>query len=182
MNVQRALENHEGRSPFDTVENRVKTFESTIEKCERKGYELSIDSIRENITDIAGIRILTPFRDDIYEVVEIPRHIPGINIYSEKDYVEKPKENGYSSYHIHARIEIYTPTDNKTGTTKFVPLEIQIRDKAMDLWATVEHIVKYKNNKCNTSDPKISQQFKQMADILRDFDEHAIKLRKLSQA
>ena len=159
------------RNFFGTIEGRIKTFESVIEKCERKGYALDIESVKRNVLDVAGIRIITPFRDDIFNVVEALRHIPGINISDEKDYVTSPKPNGYSSYHIHAQVEIYSPI---TGGSKLVPIEIQIRDKAMDLWASVEHVVKYKND--NPS-PEVGDRFKEIAEILYKFDDMAIELR-----
>jgi len=172
INSVRKLAKRSGkRNFFGSVEGRVKTFKSVVEKCERKGYALNIDSIKKNILDVAGIRIITPFRDDIFDVVEALRHIPGVNISDEKDYVTEPKPNGYSSYHIHAQVEIYSPI---TGGSKLVPLEIQIRDKAMDLWASVEHVVKYKND--NPS-PEVGDRFKEIANILYRFDDMAIELR-----
>lgn len=162
------------RSPFSSVDYRLKSFESVIEKCQRKGYELNISSIRKNVRDIAGIRIITPFRDDIYTVVTELRRVPGFNIDEEKDYVENPKPNGYSSYHLNIQVEVYSPM---AGGSKLIPIEIQIRDKAMDLWATVEHIVKYKKD--NPS-PEVEEQFKRIADTLIQFDAMAIELREYS--
>ena len=98
-------------------------------------------------------------------------HIPGINIDEEKDYVSKPKPNGYSSYHIQVRVEIYSPL---TNSSKLIPIEIQLRDKAMDMWATVEHIVRYKNT---DPSPEATERFKRIADILVQFDEMAMELR-----
>jgi putative GTP pyrophosphokinase len=164
--------NREGRyNIFGTITSRIKTFESVIEKCQRRGYGLSIDDIRKKVLDIAGIRIVTPFRDDTYSVVEILHHIPGFYIIDEKDYVFSPKENGYSSYHLQTQLEI---SSSVNGETKLVPVEIQVRDKAMDLWATTEHIVKYKNL---AASPNASEHYKRIAELLRKVDELAIELR-----
>lgn len=172
-NVQRSLEHESIRSPFDTIEKRLKTFESVMEKCERKGYPKTIESIRENVLDVAGIRVITPFFDDIEKVVDFLRHIPGLFINKEKDYVTCPKDNGYASYHIHACVDIYLPSSK---STKIIPIEIQVRDMSMNLWATTEHLVKYKHH---NPDPEVSQQFKEMADILREAALKAMELRDL---
>lgn len=156
--------------PFDRIESRVKTFDSTIKKCGRKNYDLTIDSVKKNVRDIAGIRIITIFRDEIYRVAELIAKIPGINIVSRDDYVNTPKENGYSSLHLEVQVEIYSPD----GGSKLIPIEIQIRNKSMNLWASVEHIVKYKKK---DHDPKVEAYFKKMAEIMVEFDKVAMEFR-----
>ena len=173
-NVKEVMKRSNKRDPFNSVTYRIKTFASVVEKCERRGYDLTIESIKANVLDVAGIRIITPFQDDIADVIEILHHIPGFNVEYKKDYVTTPKANGYRSYHMRIRVETYDPI---TGGTKLVPIEIQVRDKAMDLWATVEHIVKYKND---DPSPEVDERFKHIADILVQFDEMAIKLRDFS--
>ena len=128
--------------PFDRIEGRIKTFDSVVKKCSRKGYPLNIEGIKKNVKDVAGIRIITIFRDEIDQVADLIAKIPGMNVVSKEDYVKNPKENGYSSLHLDVRVEIYSPGEG----SKLVPIEIQIRDKSMNLWASVEHIVKYKKN------------------------------------
>ena len=156
--------------PFDRIEGRIKTFDSTVKKCNRKGYGLTINDIKKNVKDIAGIRIITIFRDEIEQVADLIAKIPGINIVSREDYIRCPKENGYSSLHLEVQVEIYSPDEG----SKLVPIEIQIRDKSMNLWASVEHIVKYKKK---DHDPKAETYFKKMAEILTEFDEVAMRLR-----
>ena len=168
INIMEVAESSEERTPFDSIDSRIKSFESVIEKCSRKGCELNIESIKENIHDILGFRIITPFRDDIEKVEKLLRNIPELNIKKRKDYVTAPKENGYSSLHLAAEVSVLTGNGWES-----IPIEIQIRDKAMDMWATVEHIVKYKGE----SSPEAEARFKQMADILMQFDEAAMKLR-----
>lgn len=168
-NVSEFAKLYAEHNPFSAISSRIKTEESAIEKCERRGY----NSIRQ-LGDIAGVRITTPFRADIYDVVEILRHVPGINITSEKDYVETPKANGYSSYHLGVQVEIYS---SLTGGTKLVPVEIQIRSKIMDAWATAEHIIKYKNQ-----DPpaEAEAEFKRAAEILNELEGILERLGKYS--
>lgn len=176
LNLQEAFSRLQDRNPLNSVTSRIKEFNSVIEKCKRKGYDISIDSIKENIRDIAGIRIITVFRDDVYEVAKQIKRVPGINIVTEKDYIKNPKSNGYSSLHLQVQIEIYSPIQ---GTSKLIPLEIQIRDKSMDLWASVEHIVKYKND---DPMPGVEERFQKMARILKEFADTAIELRDFSES
>lgn len=141
---------------------RTKTFDSTMEKCARKGYGCTIESIKENVRDIAGIRIITLFKSDIYKIAELIEKAPGLNVVQVRDYVQKPKPNGYSSLHIHVQIEIYSDEGSK-----LIPVEIQIRTKAMDLWAELEHYL-YKNK--GSFPDEFKGIFKQTANALGKFD------------
>lgn len=170
LNVREFMERQSERSPFDSVDSRIKTFESTLGKCGERGYDMTIEAIRANVRDVAGIRIVTPFRDDIYAVVDAIEHIHRINVDQKKDYVAEPKDNGYMSVHLNTQIQIYIPDVG----SRLVPVEIQVRDKAMDLWATIEHIVNYKNNRPS---PEVHQQFKAVSGLLDEFDDLAIRLR-----
>lgn len=156
--------------PFDRMEGRIKAFDSVVKKCFRKNYDLTIDSIKKNVKDIAGIRIVTIFRDEISQVADLIAKIPGLNIVSREDYVDDPKENGYSSLHLEVQVEIYSPAEG----SKLIPIEVQIRDKSMNLWASVEHKVKYKKKKYS---PKAEFYFKKMAEILAEFDKVAMQFR-----
>ena len=170
LNVREFMERFGERSPFDSVDSRLKTFESTINKCSERGYPLNISIIKERVRDIAGIRIVTPFRDDIETVINAIEHIHRINIDQIKDYVAEPKTNGYMSIHLNTQIQIFVPDKG----SRIIPVEIQVRDKAMDLWATVEHVLRYKND--NPS-PEVYRQFKAVAEILNEFDRMAMDLR-----
>ncbi|MBP3899347.1 hypothetical protein J6D24_00870, partial [Candidatus Saccharibacteria bacterium] len=168
-NLRQETEMSSERSPFDSIEHRIKSFDSVVEKCKRKNYELTIDSIKENVRDIAGIRVVTPFRDDIETIEKAIIRQPSMTVIERRDYVNQPKKNGYKSLHLIVFMEIYF-----MNTNKLIPVEIQIRDKAMDLWATLEHIVGYKNPQAS---PDNLEQFKRIAEILTDFDNTAIELR-----
>ncbi|MBQ6127454.1 GTP pyrophosphokinase family protein [Candidatus Saccharibacteria bacterium] len=168
-NLRQETEMNGERSLFDSIEWRIKSFDSVVEKCRRKGYDLTFESIKSNITDIVGVRVVTPFRDDIYTVEKAIIRQPSMSVMERRDYVEKPKHNGYQSLHLIVFMEIYF-----MNTSKAIPVEIQIRDKAMDLWATLEHIVGYKNP---LASPDNLSQFKRIAEILNDFDETAMELR-----
>ena len=169
-NAKQAILRAGERNLFDAIKHRLKTPESTLNKCNERGYKATIEVIKEYIRDIAGIRIVTPFKDDIYTVVSIVEHIPGINVVQKKDYIKEPKKNGYMSVHLNTQIEIYLPNEG----SKLVPVEIQVRDIAMDMWATIEHIVNYKKD--NPS-PEAYRQFKAASELLDEFDRVAIQLR-----
>lgn len=175
-NLDRQLDILPDRNPIGYIESRLKTFDSTVKKCYRRGYvkeeePLTIDIIKERVHDIAGIRVTVTFKDDIKVVRDQILRQPGIMLVSEKNYVDNPKANGYSSLHLNVQIDIYSCVE---GMSKAVPIEIQIRDRAQDLWATLEHIVAYKNK---NKSPHAGELFKRIADTLDSFDMLAIELR-----
>lgn len=124
---------------IDHINTRIKQPESIINKMKKKNCEFTYKEMIENINDIAGIRIICPLKKDIFSVKDVLKKLPGINVLKEKDYVTKPKESGYSSYHMVLEIPI-------TFSQKiiYVKVEIQIRTMAMDFWASLEHKMKYK--------------------------------------
>lgn len=124
-------------SPIEQVNGRVKKISSILEKAQKKKIEL--DEIEVNIDDIAGIRIICQFVEDIDKVVEIIRNREDMEIKSEKDYIKSQKASGYRSYHI----IIYYKVQTLHGT-KRIQAEIQIRTLAMNFWATIEHSLQYK--------------------------------------
>lgn len=124
-------------SSIEGVEGRVKTIVSILEKCQKKG--ISVDDVTEKIEDIAGIRIICQFVEDIERVVELIRQRNDIEIKQEKDYISEPKDSGYRSYHM---IVWYT-VETMEGPKKIM-VEIQIRTMAMNFWATIEHSLQYK--------------------------------------
>ena len=124
-------------SSIERVEGRVKTISSILDKCQKKG--ISIDDVTTKIEDIAGIRIICQFVEDIERVVELLHNRTDIKVKQEKDYVKEPKDSGYRSYHM---IVWYT-VETMEGP-KEIMVEIQIRTMAMNFWATVEHSLQYK--------------------------------------
>ncbi len=124
-------------SSIEQVEGRVKSIFSILEKCQKKG--ISIDDVTEKIEDIAGVRIICQFVEDIERVVELLRQRNDIEIKQEKDYIREPKDSGYRSFHM---IVWYT-VEMMDGPKKIM-VEIQIRTMAMNFWATIEHSLQYK--------------------------------------
>lgn len=137
VNLQEELNNK-----YDIVSDvlwRIKEPDSIIDKMLRKGYLLTYQSLIENINDIAGARIICMSEKDVYKIVEKIENLKDIKILKRKDYIKKPKETGYSAYHIIAEVPIYL--QNKRVRIK---VEIQVRTSAMDFWANLEHGVNYK--------------------------------------
>lgn len=128
---------HTEHSPIEFVTGRVKTKESILEKCEMRQIDLS--DIEEEVQDIAGLRIMCQFTDDIHEVIHIIKQRHDMRVVKEVDYISNTKDSGYRSYHL----IIEYPVQLISGEKK-VYAEIQIRTLAMNFWATIEHSLNYK--------------------------------------
>ncbi|NDI34496.1 GTP pyrophosphokinase [Chengkuizengella sediminis] len=128
--------------PFEHVNSRIKSLESIIKKTKRKGVDLSLTSIKENIRDIAGVRVTCSFVSDVYVISEMLQKQKDIKVIEYKDYIENPKPNGYQSLHLIIEIPVFM-----SDREEHIYVEIQIRTIAMDFWASLEHKIYYKYNK-----------------------------------
>lgn len=129
-------------NPIEHIKSRIKSPESILKKVYRKNLEISLESIRENIQDIVGIRIVCSFISDIYRVSEMIQKQKDIKLIECKDYIKNPKPNGYKSLHLILSIPVFM-----SDREEEVFIEIQIRTVAMDFWASLEHKIYYKYNK-----------------------------------
>ena len=135
---------------INNIECRIKTPDSIINKMKRKNYDLNYKALISNINDVAGIRIVCPFKTDIPKIKEVIEKGSSINILEVKDYMNAPKRSGYSGLHIIGQIPV-----DIGGTSANVKMEIQVRTMAMNFWATTEHKIKYKaQNKLSKIDSK----------------------------
>ena len=148
---------------IDHVNTRVKEPTSILNKMNKKGYDLTYKEMIENINDIAGVRIICQLKDDIFKIRNLIEKVPGINIEQEKDYVNYPKESGYSSYHMIVEVPV-----TLSKQIIYVKVEIQIRTLAMDFWASLEHKMKYKSEK--EVDKKTSKELVNYAKIVNKLD------------
>lgn len=155
-------------SPIEFVTGRVKPVESILEKAENK--QISMDKIEEEIQDIAGLRVVCPFVDDIYAIVEMLKKRNDLTIIEEKDYIAKNKDSGYRSYHV----IIEYPVETIRGE-KIVLAEIQIRTLAMNFWAINEHSLNYKYKGEFPSDIKL--RLKRAAEAAFKLDEEMSKIK-----
>lgn len=148
---------------------RIKSPDSILKKMKKKHYELTYPNLIEQINDIAGVRIICPFKSDVYEVIEMIRELEDWKIIKEKDYLSKPKDTGYSCYHIIMEVPIEID-----DTVLYAKVEVQIRTMAMDFWSTLEHEIKYKAKGKVT--PKVSKELVLYAKMINKIDGRLMKL------
>ncbi len=151
------------RNPFESIKCRLKSPESIYRKLEKRGYPLTVESIQENLTDVAGVRVICSFPDDIYRLAELLSRQDDIILLRKKDYIKTPKENGYRSLHLILSVPVFLPHEKK-----YMKAEVQFRTIAMDFWASLEHKLKYKKNIENTDE--IGVQLKECADSIESLD------------
>lgn len=162
LDNQLSLEND--RNPFESISCRLKSPKSIIEKLERKGFELSVKSIEENLNDVAGIRVICSFPDDIYILSKRLCSQDDIRVIEIKDYIKNPKPNGYRSLHLILEIPIFLLTEKK-----YMRVEVQFRTIAMDFWASLEHKVRYKKE-IGGAEKEISEELKSCAEEISKLD------------
>lgn len=158
------------RNPFESIKSRLKSPESIYEKLERKGYPVTMESIRENLKDVAGIRVICSFPDDIYRLADLLIKQDDIILQRRKDYIQNPKPNGYRSLHLIIGVPVYLSREKK-----YMMAEVQFRTIAMDFWASLEHKLKYKRTVDNTEE--IVRQLKVCADSIEELDYQMQKIR-----
>ena len=127
------------RNPINTIKTRLKSIPSIMEKLERKNLDISIQAIEQNLNDIAGIRVVCSFVQDVYTIAEALLKQDDITLVAKKDYIKNPKENGYRSLHLIVEVPIFLEKEKRN-----VKVEIQLRTIAMDCWASLEHQLRYK--------------------------------------
>lgn len=129
-------------SPIHHIEYRIKTLDSIIDKLRRRGYQVTIDNIYAHIHDVAGIRVICNYLDDIYYLRSLLTRSESFKVLRETDYIKTPKDTGYRSLHLVVEVPIVI----SEGTLK-LPVEIQLRTIAMDMWASLEHELRYKSRR-----------------------------------
>ncbi len=129
----------ESYNPIEHIAARIKSFDSMANKLRNKKLPLTLESLTENLNDIAGVRIICSFTKDIESIVAALKMQEDLNFLREMDYIREPKPSGYRSYHLILTVPVYL-----TDHVEHVKTEIQIRTQAMDFWASLEHKVRYK--------------------------------------
>ena len=133
---------HYDRSPIHHIESRLKSPISMAEKLRKRGCEVSIASAKANLNDIAGVRVVCCYIDDVYKIEEMFLRQTDVRLLERTDYIKEPKENGYRSLHLDVEIPVYL-----SSRTEYAAAEIQLRTVAMDFWASLEHDLRYKSDK-----------------------------------
>jgi putative GTP pyrophosphokinase len=142
-----------------------------MEKLNRKGIEFTVENVEENLYDVAGIRVVCSYVDDIYLLAEALAKQDDITVLKEKDYIKNPKPNGYRSYHMIVSVPVFF-----SDQTKDIPVEVQIRTIAMDFWASLEHQLKYKQEIPNQQE--IVSQLTACAEEIAYIDKQMYQLRQ----
>lgn len=158
------------RNPFESIKCRIKSPESIIGKLRRNNLDLTIENIENNLNDIAGIRVICSFPEDIYMLVDCLLQQDDIILIAKKDYIKNPKPNGYRSLHLILDIPIFL-----TNEKKHMRVEVQFRTIAMDFWASLEHKMKYKKDIENAE--SISEELKYCADLVSQLDRRMEQIR-----
>lgn len=151
------------RNPIETIKYRIKKPKSIVEKLVRNNHPIELESVSLYLNDVAGVRVICSFVDDIYTIADMLVRQDDIRLLAVKDYIKNPKPNGYRSYHMIIEIPVFF-SDKK----QYLKVEVQIRTMAMDFWASLEHHVKYKKDIENSDD--IAVQLKQCADVIAETD------------
>ena len=128
-------------NPIHHIDSRLKSPQSMMKKLKRKGLPQTLEAAEANLNDIAGVRIVCNYLDDIYRIADLLQRQRDVEFVHRRDYIENPKESGYRSLHLVIRIPVFL-----SSHTELVPVEIQIRTIAMDFWASLEHQLRYKSN------------------------------------
>ena len=145
------------RNPIHHIDARLKTPASIAEKLKRKGLPPTLEMAEAELTDIAGVRIVCNYLEDIYRIAEFLTRQSDVELVRRRDYIQEPKESGYRSLHLVVRIPVFL-----SSHTELVPVEVQIRTIAMDFWATLEHQLRYKSDQEATR--QLRRRLKQCAD------------------
>ncbi|MDD6212843.1 MAG: GTP pyrophosphokinase family protein [Clostridiales bacterium] len=163
------------RNPIEFISYRIKKPASIIKKLRKKDLPITVDAIENNIKDVAGIRVICSFIDDIYAVAAMLTSQDDIRLLETKDYIKNPKPNGYRSLHLIVEIPVFF-----SDQTKIMKVEIQIRTIAMDFWASLEHQLKYK--KSVDDEDSIVNELTECAETIAATDKRMMEIRnRISQ-
>ena len=135
------------RNPISSIKSRLKTMPSIIEKMERRQIPMDLDAIETNLTDIAGIRVICAFEQDVYTLAKALLSQDDITLIEQKDYIANPKPNGYRSLHLIVSVPIFLQNEKRV-----MKVEIQLRTIAMDCWASLDHQLRYKKDHIFTNE------------------------------
>lgn len=186
--IRKYQKHHNDRDPIKYLSSRIKTEESMKSKLERKGFPVTLESALTNVYDAAGIRIVCPYLDDVYDIAKMIVSYSDLRVIAIKDYIQNPKPNGYRSYHIIVQIDVSVPgpvkslglnlSNNQNVLDKYpVYLEIQLRTMAMDFWSSLEHQIKYKKDIANAD--LIGAELKRCAELITTTDMNMQTIRQL---
>lgn len=160
------------RNPIETIKTRVKSFDGILKKVKRKQIPFSLESIEENIHDIAGVRVICSFPEDIYLLAECLLQQDDIRLIEKKDYIKNPKSSGYRSLHLIVEVPIFLENEKRP-----MKVEVQLRTIAMDFWASLEHKLRYKKEIPEAEAAKMAEELTECANVIADWDKKMEEIR-----
>lgn len=161
------------RNPIETIKTRIKSPKSVVEKMGRLGKPLTVPSIEQSLSDVAGVRVICSFVDDIYRLADMLALQDDVYIVKVKDYIKHPKESGYRSLHMIVEIPIYLSKEKR-----YMRVEVQLRTIAMDFWASLEHKLRYKKDIPEHQAQDIAQQLVSCAEVVAQSDQQMLAIRR----
>ena len=159
------------RNPISTISTRLKSNSSLMSKADKLGIQFDIDNIKEHIEDIAGVRVVCNYIDDIYKIADALINQHDIELIKRKDYIANPEPNGYRSLHLIVKVPVFF-----ADSVQYVKVEVQIRTIAMDFWASLEHQMRYKKSALDNAENIIAE-LTECAEIIAKTDEKMQKIR-----
>lgn len=163
------------RNSIESIQSRIKKPASILKKLNSRGLDTDLDTIRTELNDVAGIRVICPFIDDIYMAAEQLATQDDIRVLRIKDYIKDPKPSGYRSYHMIVEVPVFF-----MDTKEQMKVEVQFRTVAMDFWASLEHQIKYKKDIPDADG--LVRELKACADTIADTDRKMLELRRRMEA
>lgn len=161
------------RNPIEVIKSRIKKPMSIVEKLRRRNLPVTVESMMQNLDDIAGIRVICSFIDDIYAISEMLTRQDDIRVIAIKDYIKAPKPNGYRSYHMIIEVPVFFSNSKKN-----IRVEVQIRTIAMDFWASLDHQLKYKKHLDEKDSAEIGEQLRECAEVIARTDWQMLGIRQ----
>lgn len=162
------------RDPITGIKSRLKTIPSMREKLQRRGHPFTLESIEDNLNDVAGVRVICSFPEDVHMLADALMKQDDIRLIERKDYILNPKPNGYRSLHMIVSVPIFLAKEKR-----YMKVEIQLRTLAMDFWATLEHQLRYKKDFTFTEE--MTRELYACAQLSSELDERMDGLRRLIQ-
>ena len=162
------------RNPIESIKTRLKSIEGILKKLRRKNLPLTLASIEQEIRDVAGIRVICSFKEDIYMLANCLLEQDDITLIERKDYIEHPKESGYRSLHLIIEVPIFLQNEKRP-----MKVEVQLRTIAMDFWASLEHKIYYKFE--GNAPDYISRELRECAEMVSSLDDKMLSLNEAIQ-
>ncbi|MBQ8475174.1 MAG: GTP pyrophosphokinase family protein [Clostridia bacterium] len=160
------------RNPINSIKSRLKTVRSIKEKLDRKDLAMTVDNVEKYINDVAGLRVVCSFPDDVYMLADALLQQDDITLIKKKDYIADPKKNGYRSLHLIIEVPIFLAREKR-----MMKVEIQLRTIAMDCWASLEHQLRYKKDFDFTDE--MAGELLRCAELSAELDSRMDDLRRL---